>query len=183
MLSWSRRRRLKAARLAVLLALAAAMAFLGRRHLREGRHPDRDDPFPADVSGRGRPIDGDSLWVGTQEVRLRGIDAPEGRQTCRRNGTLWRCGDAAHDALNQMISGETVVCAVSERDRYGRLLANCRVSDRNLNAAMVSEGMAVAYGGYEREEATAKAARRGIWDSEFHMPRQWREENGDAQPR
>lgn len=183
MRGWSRGRRLKAARLAVLLALAAAMAFLGRGHLRDGRHHDRDDPFPADVRGRGRPIDGDSLWVGAQEVRLKGIDAPEGRQTCRRKDILWRCGDAARDALNHMINDETVVCDVSGRDRYGRLLANCRVGDRNLNAAMVSEGMAVAYGGYEREEAIAKAGRRGMWDSEFQMPRQWREENNDPQSR
>lgn len=181
MRGWSRARRLKAVRLGALLALAAALALFGRA--REGKHPGRDDPFPADISGRARPIDGDSLRVGNHEVRLKGIDAPEGRQTCQRDGALWRCGEASRDALNRMIGGETVVCAVSDRDRYGRLLAQCRVGDRNLNAAMVGAGMAVAYGGYEREQAAAKAARRGIWESEFQMPRQWREENSDAQSR
>jgi len=181
MRGWSRVRRLKAARLVALLALALAVAFLGRG--REGRSTNRDGPLPADVSGLARPIDGDSLWVGNHEVRLKGIDAPEGRQTCQRNGALWRCGEAARDALIRMIGSETLVCAVSERDRYGRLLARCRAGDRNLNAAMVAAGMAVAYGGYEGEQAAAKSERRGLWDAEFQMPRQWRDENNDTHGR
>lgn len=181
MRGWSRARRLKAVRLAALVALAVAVAVFGK--WRDARHPDRNAPFPAAISGSGQPIDGDSLRVGGHEVRLKGIDAPEGRQTCRRNGAIWRCGDAARDALNRMISGETVSCAVSERDRYGRLLARCRSGDRDLNAAMVDAGMAVAYGGYEREQAAAKAARRGLWESEFQMPRQWRDDNHDAYAR
>jgi endonuclease YncB( thermonuclease family) len=173
----------KAVRLGLLVALALAVAFFGRGRFDERRHADSAAPFPADVSGRAAPIDGDSLWVGNHEVRLKGIDAPEGRQTCRRNGEVWRCGDAARAALSDMIGGETVFCAVSERDRYGRLLARCRARDRDLNAGMVGAGMAVAYGGYEREEAAAKAARRGVWDSDFQMPRQWREKNNAAQRR
>jgi len=114
---------------------------------------------------------------------MKGIDAPEGRQTCRRNGALWRCGDAARDALGRMIGRESVTCSVSERDRFGRLLATCRIGDRNLNAAMVAAGMAVAYGSYEREQAAAKAERRGIWDAEFQMPRQWRDENNGSYAR
>lgn len=180
---WSRRRRLKVARLAALLAMAAAGTFLSRNQWLPGMRPDRSDPFPPQVSGWARLIDGDSLWVGSHEVRLKGIDAPEGRQTCRRNGVTWSCGDAARDALSRMVGRETIICAVSERDKYGRLLASCRAGDRNLNAGMVTAGMAVAYGGYERDEAAAKAARRGIWDSEFQMPRQWRDENNDRQPR
>lgn len=176
---WSRRRRLNGVRLAALLALAAAAALLGRGHWPHGMRPDRNDPVPPEVSGWARPIDGDSLWVGSYEVRLEGIDAPEGRQACRRNGATWSCGDAARDALSRMIGRETVTCTVSERDRYGRLLANCRAGDRSLNAGMVTAGMAIAYGGYEREEAAAKAARSGLWDSEFQMPRQWRDENND----
>lgn len=104
---WSRRRRLKGMRLAALLALAAAAALLGRGHWPHGMRPDRNDPVPPEVSGWARPIDGDSLWVGSYEVRLEGIDAPEGRQACRRNGATWSCGDAARDALSRMIGRET----------------------------------------------------------------------------
>jgi len=179
--NWSRARRLKAVRLAALVALALVVAYLQRG--RGARHADPGAPFPPSVSGRAELIDGDSLRVGGHEVRLKGIDAPEGRQTCSRSGAPWRCGDAARDALSRMIGGEAIACAVSERDQFGRLLAKCRVGDRNLNADMVAAGMAVAYGAYEREQAAAKSERRGIWGSEFQMPRQWRDENNDTRAR
>ena len=38
------------------------------------------------VSGPAAVIDGDSLRVAGVEVRLHGVDAPEGRQTCERGG-------------------------------------------------------------------------------------------------
>jgi len=41
---------------------------------------------------------------------------------------------------------------------------------------MVSDGMAVAYGGYWREEREAKSMKRGLWASEFQEPRLWRQE-------
>jgi endonuclease YncB( thermonuclease family) len=170
------RRQRKFARLAALVALAVVGGYLSRS-FREWMQPHRGDPFPPEISGLARVIDGDSLWVGSHEVRLKGLDAPEGRQTCTRNGAIWLCGDAARDALRGLIGRGRVSCTVSERDRYARLLASCRVENLNLNAAMVTAGMAVAYGGYEREEAAAKAARRGIWGSEFEAPRRWREEN------
>lgn len=170
---WLRRHR-KEIRLAALVLLASAVGFFGRGRW-DGTHPRSGDPFPPEIQGAARTIDGDSLWVGSDEVRLKGIDAPEGRQTCQRDGVSWRCGDAARDALRRLIGTDTVICTVSERDRYGRLLAACRAADRNLNAEMVASGMAVAYGDFGREEAAAKKGRLGIWQSEFEMPRQWRD--------
>jgi endonuclease YncB( thermonuclease family) len=167
----------------VLIALAVGVALFSRGGWLYALRQHWADPFPNHISGLARPIDGDSLWVGMYEVRLKGIDAPEGRQTCRRNGTTWNCGDSARAALLSMIGWQTVSCDVSERDLYNRLLAGCRAGDRDLNAGMVAAGMAVAYGGYWREEAEAKAARRGIWDSEFETPQQWRDEHNDRQSR
>ena len=162
-------------RLALTLTLAAAAIFAGRDHWRSS--PGQNDPFPPSVSGAGRPIDGDSLWVGGEEVRLEGIDAPEGRQTCRRGGESWACGDEAHRELGRAIDGETVSCHVSRRDAYGRLLARCTAGGRDLNATMVRTGMAVAYGDYGAQEAQARSSRRGLWAGEFDVPSKWRAEN------
>jgi endonuclease YncB( thermonuclease family) len=171
------RRQLKRVRLAALIALAIGVSALAPGGWVESLRRRWADPFPNQITGSARLIDGDSLWVGLYEVRLKGIDAPEGRQTCRRDGAIWRCGDAARDALSHMIERQTVTCDVRDRDRYNRLLADCRAGDRNLNAGMVAAGMAVGYGGYWREEAEAKAARRGLWNSQFDTPRQWRDAN------
>lgn len=135
------------------------------------------DPFPPNISGRADPIDGDSLWVGFDEVRLKGIDAPEWGQTCTRDGKTWHCGEAARDELVRAIGNESVTCEISERDVYGRLLGRCAAGGHDLNAGMVLAGMAVAYGGYTREEADAKSTGRGIWAAEFDEPRKWRAEH------
>ena len=159
-------------RLALALTLLAAAIFAGRDHWRLRRA--QDDPFPANVTGVARPIDGDSLWVAGHEVRLQGIDAPEGRQTCRRGGEDWACGDEAYRELGRAIGGDSVTCNFSRRDAYGRLLARCSAARRDLNAAMVRMGMAVAYGDYVREEAEARSSGRGLWAGEFEAPSKWR---------
>ena len=159
-------------RLGLMLTLAAAAFFMGRDHWRVRRA--QNEPFPASISGAARPIDGDSLFVGRNEVRLQGIDAPEGRQTCSRGDQTWNCGEEAKRELTRAIGGEIVSCEVRERDRYGRLLARCTAGGRDVNAAMVRAGMAVAFGGYEDEEADARSSRRGVWSGEFETPQRWR---------
>jgi endonuclease YncB( thermonuclease family) len=49
----------------------------------------------ADVVGTARVIDGYTIVIDGEHVRLRGIDAPETDQTCSRN-----CGHAAGSPRN-----------------------------------------------------------------------------------
>jgi endonuclease YncB( thermonuclease family) len=44
-------------------------------------------------------IDGDTIEVYGQRIRLHGIDAPESRQLCRLDGKPWQCGKNAANAL------------------------------------------------------------------------------------
>ena len=138
-------------------------------------------PLSPDVEGRAQVVDGDSLVVEAQRVRLAGIDAPELDQTCRRGETSYPCGREARAALSRLIGGIAVSCAVIGRDRYARDLAECRSGDTDLNAAMVRGGQAIAFGNYEAEEGLAQAERAGLWGGEFARPSDWRREKGAAE--
>ncbi len=75
-------------------------------------------PVMADVTGPARVIDGDTLEIQGQRIRLHGIDAPESRQLCRRDGKPWQCGKDATNALARKIARRPVTCEDLGRDRY-----------------------------------------------------------------
>ena len=118
--------------------------------------------MPEQISGHARLVDGDSLFIGRDEVRLKDIDAPERRQNCRLDGADWACGDAAREELQRLIGGCTVTCRGLERDKHGRILPYCSSGSRDLNRSMVASGFAVSFGGYRGEELLAKQSRLGI---------------------
>ncbi len=140
------------------------------------------------LAGQARVIDGDTLDVGGERVRLHGIDAPEMRQTCAAPAGDWPCGEWARDALVQMIGGAALSCTGVERDRYGRLVAACSAGGQDLGAAMVEAGAAVAYRRYSHaytgQEDRARRAGRGLWEqgeAGLVPPAQWRQDQAVAQ--
>ena len=135
-------------------------------------HPPRAQP--ALLSGLARAIDGDTIELAGQRVRLEGIDAPEAGQTCpgRHAGGSpggWRCGQAATAALGRLIEGRHVSCEHHGQDRYGRLIATCFADHSDIGAEMVRNGHAWAFVKYSAtyidEEAAARRTKRGIWAS------------------
>jgi len=128
--------------------------------------------------------DGDTITIGGERLRLRGMDAFEIGQQCNRGTQTYDCGRAARRALDELVARRSVRCAVSGRDRYGRGLAECTVGGISLNAALVEAGWAVAYGGFAAEEAAARKAGRGAWAGAFDRPDRWRATHGGmAEPR
>lgn len=130
------------------------------------------------VSGAARAIDGDTLEIGAERVRLFGIDAPEHDQTCSASGRAWDCGAFAFRELDGMVTGRDLTCTGRDHDRYGRLLARCDLAGQDLGAALVSAGAATAYRRYSLdylgEEEAARAAGLGIWRGSMQQPEAYR---------
>ena len=58
----------------------------------------------ADVTGQPRIIDGDTIEVSGERIRLHGIDTPETNQRCLdRSRKRWDCGRRATAALKNLI--------------------------------------------------------------------------------
>jgi endonuclease YncB( thermonuclease family) len=124
----------------------------------------------ASVEGYARVIDGDTLDVGGERVRLEGIDAPELAQTCpSRFFGKWACGKAAARELHRQVDGRDVSCQSRGTDKYGRTLGVCFVGARDVNAEMVRHGFAWAFRKYSTsyvgEEADARSRHAGIWQA------------------
>jgi endonuclease YncB( thermonuclease family) len=121
-------------------------------------------------------VDGDTIRIRGQRIRLVGIDAPELHQTCRdASGRDWSCGRAARERLAALAASSTVTCSPNGHDRYGRILAVCSSSvGDDLGGKLVREGFAVAYGDYRLAELSARLGARGLWAGTFERPQQWR---------
>lgn len=138
------------------------------------------------ITGAAHALDGDSLVVNGQEMRIRGMDAPEFRQTCQADGQHLPCGQRATAAMKRWLSRGPVYCYGSERDRYNRRLVLCRVNGVDIGRDLVINGLAVDYGLYPEEEREAAAAQRGIWATTFERPEDYRRrqrESGEARGR
>jgi len=169
---------LRHARLIAALVLLVLLALASRYYPGlTGTNPSSED-HPGEITGKARVIDGDSLRLGSAEVRLKDIDAPEGRQTCTRDGREWDCGEEARRVLTALIGGQPVTCRSVERDKHRRYLGYCSAGGVDLNRAMVERGFAVSFGGYREAERVARDGRRGLWAGEFERPQQWRHERG-----
>lgn len=128
--------------------------------------------------------DGDTLWVRPdaggvpRKLRIDGIDAPE---ICQAGGP------ASRDALAQLALRRRVEVTVRRDDDFGRGLARLRIDGEDLGAQMVRAGQAWSYrwrrhpGPYATEEATARAARVGLFeDGGAEPPRDFRKRHGSC---
>lgn len=129
-----------------------------------------------------RAVDGDTFVVsidGSEEkVRLLLIDTPE---SVKPNTPVQPFAKEASDFTKRMLEQDKLSLEfdVSERDRYGRLLAYAWVGDRMLNEMLLEEGYArVAYiyppnvkyvDRFKEIQSAAQKAGIGIWSIEDYV--------------
>jgi endonuclease YncB( thermonuclease family) len=109
--------------------------------------------------------DGDTIEVmrdgRTVRVRLWGIDCPEQGQAF---------GTRARQFTAERAFGKEVGVEVVDIDRYGRIVGRVTADGRDLNLALVQEGLAWWYefhaphaSDLEAAQRDARQARRGLW--------------------
>lgn len=137
-------------------------------------------PAPPSGVGRASVIDGDTLEVQGQRIRIWGVDAPEARQSCTgAQGVEYHCGREAAHRLDVRLDGRVVRCFEQDRDRYGRSVARCEVDGVDLGGWLVRQGWARRYADYAglayfTEEMSARRDGIGVWQGAFEDPWDWR---------
>ena len=80
-------------------------------------------------------IDGDTIHIGSNKIRLQGINAPELDEPY---------GKQAKWALHKLVKGQSIIAHPSGEDRYDRIVAKCFLEDgRDIAAEMVKMGLAL----------------------------------------
>ena len=125
--------------------------------------------------------DGDTIKINGEKIRFSGIDTPELKQTCIKDGENNSCGLTAKQILIDKIAKNKVKCIKEGKDRYKRILAECFVNNESLSRYLVRSGYAFAYRKYSKkfiiDEDYARANKLGIWSMEFEYPWDFRKNN------
>ena len=92
-----------------------------------------------------RVVDGDTIKVGNERIRLIGIDTPESKHSDESKNVPM--GETAYVYLRDLIEGKEVelFLDVQERDKYGRILAYVYLADETktfINEQLVLNGYA-----------------------------------------
>ncbi len=108
-------------------------------------------------------VDGETLRLSGQVVRLEGIAAPHRGEACRLPTD---CARAAALRLASLVRDRRVDCTVNGADTIGRAVASCEAGGTDINRAVVASGWAFASAsspGLKEAEQSARAAHLGLW--------------------
>jgi micrococcal nuclease len=102
-------------------------------------------------------VDGDTIWLDGEKIRISDIDAPETHPS--RCAEEARLGHAATTRLQVLLNAGPVELASADRDtdRYGRKLRIVTQHGRSVGAVLVDEGLARPWEGRRRPWCDASA--------------------------
>lgn len=145
---------------------------------------------PREIRGLARVVDGDTISIARQRIRIAAIDACERDQLGTRNGKSWQCGQVARSAMMRLANGQFIRCRIVDIDRYRRPVGQCfDDADQDIGLTMLKNGMAetmfqylprthsIALGEYSRAEKRAQSKQLGIWSAKIMKPADFRRQN------
>ena len=123
-------------------------------------------------SGVPRVVDGNTIIINFQNIRLYGIEAPNAEQLCEIDGESWLCGWEATNALAHIVGRHWVSCRQNHLNEGGVVDATCFAGNvLNVNAWMVRNGWATAQNQtntrFLQLEILARQEQIGIWRTKY----------------
>lgn len=121
-------------------------------------------------------LDGDTVIVNGEKIRLYGIDAPEKDQKSFGGEPI---GEWSRDYLKKLILNKKVKISYKERGVYGRIIGII-YENGSINEKMLQGGMAIYYDYsknriYQSLSYTARLQKRGIFNTGgFYRPSYYR---------
>jgi micrococcal nuclease len=137
--------------IAPFLTLAIAASYVATQDFKTVAKSGPTDraTFPLCNSGKRYTctVDGDTVWLRGEKIRLKGIDAPEkSKPKCRSERELAR---KATRRLKAILSNNEWVIERDGEDRYGRTLAVFWIGDQTAGQMLVMEKLARNWAGHK----------------------------------
>ncbi|XP_041995724.1 staphylococcal-like nuclease CAN2 [Salvia splendens] len=153
------------------------VAAFERASARAQRNYDRADELHRYIIDAGYKVinlQHEEVLAKKYRIRLRGIDAPEGKMPFRQE---------AKDELVKIVQNKCLRVLVFDEDRYGRCVGDIYCNGIFVQESMLKKGLAWHYKAYDRRpeldkwEKEARAKRVGLWSSSNpEMPWEWRKD-------
>ncbi|WP_421702394.1 thermonuclease family protein [Aliiroseovarius sp.] len=90
-------------------------------------------------------VDGDTIWLRGEKIRLMGFDTPEPQTNICGGERERRLARKASARLVELLSENQFSVERHGADKYGRTLAVIRVRGRNVGEILIEEGLARRY--------------------------------------
>ena len=130
--------------LALLGALACwpcSLAIAAPVHLELCKPRHRNTPTKTCI------VDGDTLWLSGEKIRLEGFDTPEvSAPKCSSEKLL---GKTATERLAALLNGaDWALTKSGEKDRYNRTIGTITIAGRDVGEVLIAEGLARVWKGH-----------------------------------
>jgi endonuclease YncB( thermonuclease family) len=107
-----------------------------------------------------RVIDGDTLRIGAERIRLINIDAPEMSNGAECDAER-QLAEVAKQKMTEIVAGQQLQVRREDKDRFGRTLAYIRVRGADLGEMLVMARVAVRWEGRQHDWCGASSRGKG----------------------